>query len=102
MVDSCWREVPEVGTAMTWQLCRAGLPIVRVELTDRLGGMVLRVEAGGVWLTVACARPMGRGCWRVRALLAGHEEVVATACVCAWMLGDLQEVLAGDLVEVAV
>ncbi|MGL5824473.1 MAG: hypothetical protein ACRCYU_06520 [Nocardioides sp.] len=98
-------EAAEMDDAvLVWQLRRAGEDAVWVELTTGVDLAVLRVDAGGQWLTVAQACVDEAGCWRVRALLAGHEEVVGDeAGMCACMLADLHELFAGsELVEVAV
>jgi hypothetical protein len=64
------------------------------------GQLVLRVgTVPGVWMSVAHATAVS-GRWRVRALLAGHEQVVTSAAAARQCLfEDLHELFPGVRLE---
>jgi hypothetical protein len=69
------------------------------KLTPKPGVTVLQVEAGAGALPVARVTQVGSA-WTVRALLAGHEETVATeAAAEAIAMEDIHEVFPGTSLE---
>lgn len=76
---------------------------MRVEVaTPREGVVVLQVKAGAGLMSVVQATAEMGGAWRVRALLAGHEELAESAAAAATIaLEDVHEAFPGRLLELA-
>lgn len=73
---------------------------MRVEVVaPQRGVRKATVQAGASVMSVAEATDLGKS-WRVRALLSGHEEIVATEqSAVAMLLEDVHELFPGERLE---
>lgn len=82
----------------SWSLDSGTEDVLRVELEMWPRVAVVRVVGdGGRSMTIAQASAVNQTEWRVRALVAVHEEVIPASQLVADLLADVRELFSGVL-----